>query len=185
MFRTSPATAAPPANTPAAAQKLPAAEYCQASGRSLLQPFTSPHVHHGYDEKSQRARHKNDISHDICSSPSLECGSSLSLSPHRPTRRKAASVSAVRSVDQNFTSNANVNRFSIFRKSGDHNPTDGLHPPTGATLPSKHANDPGFPLFPPGPEKYGTLAARWLNSQRKVMYWLGIQSIVADASHAL
>src|SRR5260370_20898 len=25
-----------------------------------------------------------------------------------------------------------------------------------------------------GPEKYGTLAARWSNSQRNVMYWLGI-----------
>ena len=65
---------------------------------------------------------------------------------------------------QNFTRMARSRRFSRLRRSG-------VHPAT---------TDPGIPMFPPGgvtppePEKYGTLAARWSYSQRKVMYWLGM-----------
>src|SRR5579864_908476 len=40
-------------------------------------------------------------------------------------------------------------------------------------------------VIPPGPEKYGTFAWRYPYSQRKVMYCRGIQSKVAEASHAL
>ena len=40
-------------------------------------------------------------------------------------------------------------------------------------------------VIPPAPEKYGTFAALWSNSVRNVMYWLGIQSNVPEASHAL
>src|SRR5207249_10467596 len=70
---------------------------------------------------------------------------------------------------------ARFRRFSVLRRSG-------VKPFT---------SDPGAPVLPPGgvtppgPEKYGTLSARWLYSQRKVMYWLGIQSKVPDASQAL
>src|SRR6185437_1593542 len=66
-------------------------------------------------------------------------------------------------------------RFSFLRRSG--------------TKPG--TTEPGAPVFPPegvtppDPEKYGTLASRWLYSQRNVMYWLGIQSKVPDASQAL
>src|SRR5579872_702352 len=65
---------------------------------------------------------------------------------------------------QNFTSNAMLKRFSSFTRSG-------VHPGTFTA---------GSPVLPPGgvtppdPEKYGTLAARWLYSQRKVTYWLGM-----------
>ena len=81
-----------------------------------------------------------------------------------------------------------VARFSVLRRSGNHVfAGDPLH----AVNPLRQTNDPGVPLFPPGgvtppdPEKYGTLAARWLYSHRNVMYWLGIQSKVPDTSHAL
>src|SRR5689334_1361125 len=40
-------------------------------------------------------------------------------------------------------------------------------------------------VIPPRPEKYGTLAWRYPYSARKVMYWFGIQSKVAEASQAL
>ena len=49
----------------------------------------------------------------------------------------------------------------------------------------------GNPLLPPGgvippcPDQYGTFAWRCVNSQRKVMYCLGIQSKVIELSQAL
>jgi len=57
-----------------------------------------------------------------------------------------------------LTSSANVTRFSDFRRSGAQSGT----------------SEPGAPVLPPGgvtppsPEKYGTFAARWLNSARNV-----------------
>src|SRR5216684_29567 len=63
--------------------------------------------------------------------------------------------------------------------------------PSQVVKPLRQTSEEGLPVLPPGgvtppdPEKYGTFAARWLYSQRKVMYWLGIQSKVPDTSQAL
>src|SRR5207253_8418641 len=75
---------------------------------------------------------------------------------------------------------ATLIRSSVLRRSGNQVAPEGriTVEPSGPVLP------PGG-VTPPGPEKYGTLAARWLYSQRKVMYWLGIQSKVPDTSQAL
>jgi hypothetical protein len=87
--------------------------------------------------------------------------------PERPAfSRKAPPASP-----QNFTRIDRLIRFSLFFRSG-------VKPGTNA---------PGDPqifstigalgqegVTPPGPEKYGTFAARRSNSQRKVMYWLGM-----------
>src|SRR5579871_542096 len=74
-------------------------------------------------------------------------------------------------------------RFSIFFRSGAQPGTSAPGEPQ-ILLPITGVSQFGG-VMPPGPEKYGTLAARWSNSLRKVMYWLGIQSKVADASQAL
>src|ERR1700681_4938114 len=62
--------------------------------------------------------------------------------------------------DQNLTSTDRFNRFSSLRRSGAH---PGTVEPRGPVFP------PGG-VTPPRPVKYGTFAARWLYSQRKVMY---------------
>src|ERR1700674_412552 len=56
-------------------------------------------------------------------------------------------------------------------------PADGLGTVLGVVL------APG--VIPPRPVQYGTLAWRSPYSARKVMYCLGIQSKVSEASHAL
>src|ERR1700747_745124 len=82
-------------------------------------------------------------------------------------------------------------RFSVLRRSGCQSPTE-PHPVLDARLPSRQTSAPGAPnvlpaggVTPPDPEKEGTFPARWLSSQRKVIYWLGIQSKVPDTSQAL
>ena len=76
-----------------------------------------------------------------------------------------------------------VARFSVLRRSGNQ-VLDGE--PLQVVNPLRQTNEPAVPWFPPGgvtppePEKYGTFAARWLYSHRKVMYWLGIQSKVPE-----
>src|SRR6266403_1854659 len=83
---------------------------------------------------------------------------------------------------------AMVTRFSVLRRSGNQ---VFVGDPLQVVKPLRHTSDPGVPVLPPGgvtppdPEKYGTFAARWLYSHRKVMYWLGIQSKVPDTSQAL
>src|SRR5260370_42507736 len=79
-------------------------------------------------------------------------------------------------------------RFSLLRRSGSQ--VFASEPHGGAPL--KQTVEPGEPkvlppggVTPPDPEKYGTFAARWLYSQRKGIYWLGIQSKVPDTSQAL
>ena len=81
-----------------------------------------------------------------------------------------------------------LSRFSVLRRSGSQ---VFAGEPSQVVKPLRHTSEEGLPLLPPGgvtppePEKYGTLAARWLYSQRNVMYWLGIQSKVPDTSQAL
>ena len=65
---------------------------------------------------------------------------------------------------QSLTSNARLKRFSRLRKSGK---KPGTSEPAAPTL------LPGG-VIPPGPAKYGTLAARWSYSKRKVTNWLGM-----------
>src|SRR5215831_13301685 len=67
---------------------------------------------------------------------------------------------------QNFTRIARLIRFSIFFRSGVHNPV-APQPLDGATLPSRHTRAPGAPkvlpsggVTPPGPDQYGTFVAR-------------------------
>src|SRR5579859_3053740 len=65
---------------------------------------------------------------------------------------------------QSLTSNARLKRFSRLRKSGK---KPGTSEPAVPTLP------PGG-VIPPEPAKYGTFAARWSYSKRKVTNWLGM-----------
>ena len=68
-------------------------------------------------------------------------------------------------IAQNMTNIAPVMRFSVLHQIG---------------VPIRKRLSPAHPVFPPGgvtppgPEKYGTFAARWLYSMRNVMYWLGM-----------
>src|SRR6266849_8626027 len=81
-----------------------------------------------------------------------------------------------------------LSRFSVLRRSGSQ---VFAGEPSQVVKPLRQTSEEGLPVLPPGgvtppdPEKYGTFAARWLYSQRKVMYWLGIQSNVPDRSQAL
>ena len=70
------------------------------------------------------------------------------------------------------------NRFSLFTKSGAHPGPSGDERARSSLIAAGR-------VTPPGPEKYGTFAARWLYSQRNVMYSLGIQSKVPETSQAL
>src|SRR5262249_34691200 len=65
---------------------------------------------------------------------------------------------------QSLTSNAKFRRVSVLRRSGK-NPS--MTDPGGPWLPPTG-------VMPPGPEKYGTFAARWSSSKRKVVYWSGM-----------
>ena len=102
----------------------------------LLQAFACANVQNRDTEKNDGGEKKDDIEHD-----------------ELPPLRSA----------QNLTRIDKSMRFSIFFKSGNHVfAGDPLH-----TLnPVRHTCDPGAPALPPGgvtppgPEKYGTFAAR-------------------------
>src|SRR6266850_1798217 len=73
---------------------------------------------------------------------------------------------------QNLTSMDRLIRFSIFLRSGVNPGTKAPGDPQIFSTIGAVEQDVG--VTPPGPEKYGTFAARWSNSPRKVMYWLGM-----------
>src|SRR2546426_816310 len=77
-------------------------------------------------------------------------------------------------LDQNFTSKAVLIRVSDLTRSGE---KPGTSDPAGPELP------PGG-VTPPGPAKYGTVAARRSISNRKVANCFGMKSKVSDASQA-
>src|SRR6202047_3573673 len=72
---------------------------------------------------------------------------------------------------QNFTRIERLIRFSIFFKSGVKPGTNAPGDPQIFSTIGAVGQDG---VIPPGPEKYGTFAARGSNSQRKVTYWLGM-----------
>src|SRR5260370_8466583 len=78
---------------------------------------------------------------------------------------------------------AKLIRFSIFFKSGAKPGTNAPGDPQIFSTRGAVGQDGG--VTPPGPEKHGTFPAPSSNSQRKVMYWLGIQSNVPQPPHAL
>src|SRR3981189_3820360 len=78
---------------------------------------------------------------------------------------------------------AMFSRFSVFLRSGANPGTKAPGEPQILLPRTGVGQEVGVP--PPDPEKYGTFAARWLYSQRNVIYWLGIQSNVPDTSQAL
>src|SRR3979411_2292452 len=73
---------------------------------------------------------------------------------------------------QNLTRMDRLIRFSIFLRSGVNPGTKAPGDPQIFSTIGAVGQDAG--VTPPGPEKYGTFAARWSNSPRKVMYWLGM-----------
>src|SRR5882762_10234335 len=78
---------------------------------------------------------------------------------------------------------AMFSRFSVFLRSGANPGTKAPGEPQILLPRTGVGQEVG--VTPPDPEKYGTFAARWLYSQRNVIYWLGIQSKVPDTSQAL
>src|SRR4029077_7634777 len=74
-------------------------------------------------------------------------------------------------------------RFSIFFRSGVKPGTRAPGEPQIFSTTGAVGHDVG--VTPPGPEKYGTFAARWSNSERNVMYLLSVQANGADAAPAL
>src|ERR1700731_1317841 len=87
-----------------------------------------------------------------------------------PVSRPQPKTSSVPSR-QNFTRIDRLIRFSIFFKSGV---KPGTNAPGDPHIFSTIGAVGQVGVTPPGPEKYGTFAARWLNSQRMVTYWLGM-----------
>src|SRR6267378_8180472 len=118
------------------------------------------YVDDGDGHKDHNCSNKDRVEHSLFSTKmDGACAHSLCKKFREPAR-------------QNFTSMDRLIRFSIFLRSGVNPGTKAPGDPQIFSTIGAVEQDVG--VTPPGPEKYGTFAARWSNSPRKVMYWLGM-----------